>query len=143
MNYLVTPEVPDHLPLATLPCLPEQCNHCGKNFTRKSNLSKHMLIVHGDSRPSQIQQDRNLAKLMASKRITYVVCYIAFKTSISFKKHMKRGVHLLSPGHENVEGRFVKGIHVFAGWYQIGGTKHTREREGSPCDVCDKAFKSL
>ena len=32
MNYLVTPKAPDHLPLATLLCLPEQCNHCGKNF---------------------------------------------------------------------------------------------------------------
>ena len=39
MNYLVPPEAPDHLPLATLPCLPEQCNHCGKNFSRKSSLS--------------------------------------------------------------------------------------------------------
>ena len=25
-------KAPDHLPLATLPCLPEQCNHCGKNL---------------------------------------------------------------------------------------------------------------
>ena len=45
MNYLVPPEAPDHLPLATLPCLPEQCNHCGKNFSRKSRVSKHMLMV--------------------------------------------------------------------------------------------------
>ena len=45
MNYLGPPEAPDHLPLATLPCLPEQCNHCGKN-----SLSKHMLVVHGASR---------------------------------------------------------------------------------------------
>ena len=29
MNYLVPPEAPDHLPLATLPC--------GKNFSRKSS----------------------------------------------------------------------------------------------------------
>ena len=32
MTYLVTPEAQYHLPLATLPCLPEKCNHCGKNF---------------------------------------------------------------------------------------------------------------
>ena len=28
-------------------CLPEQCNHCDQNFSRKSSLSKHMLVVHG------------------------------------------------------------------------------------------------
>ena len=49
MNYLVTPVAPDHLPLATVPCLPEQCNQCGKNFSRKSSLSKHMVVVHGAS----------------------------------------------------------------------------------------------
>ena len=48
-NYLGPPEAPDHLPLATLPCLPEQCNHCGKNL-KKNSLSKHMLVVHGASR---------------------------------------------------------------------------------------------
>ena len=32
MNDLEPPEAPAHLPLATLPCKPEQCNHCGKNF---------------------------------------------------------------------------------------------------------------
>ena len=35
MKYLVPPQAPDHLPLANLPCLPEQCNHCGKNFLKK------------------------------------------------------------------------------------------------------------
>ena len=50
MNYLGPPEAPDHLPLATLPCLPEQCNHCGKNFNNdKNSPSKHMLVVHGAS----------------------------------------------------------------------------------------------
>ena len=29
------------------PCSVWQCHHCGKNFSRKSSLSKHM--VHGDS----------------------------------------------------------------------------------------------
>ena len=28
-------------------CLPEQCNHCDQNFSRKSSVSKHMLVVHG------------------------------------------------------------------------------------------------
>ena len=49
MNYLGPSEAPDHLPLAILPCLPDQCNHCGKNFF-KNILSKHMFVVHGASR---------------------------------------------------------------------------------------------
>ena len=57
MNYLATHQATDHLPLATLPCLPEQCNHYGNNFSRKSSLSKYMLVVHGVSRPSKILQD--------------------------------------------------------------------------------------
>ena len=97
MNYLLTPDAPDHLPLATLPCLPEQCNHCGKNFSRKSRLSLHMLVVHGASRPSKILQDRYLAKLMARRWISFVICYIAFKSRISFEEHMKMGAHLLAP----------------------------------------------
>ena len=32
INYLTPPESPDHMALCILPCLPEQCNHCGKNF---------------------------------------------------------------------------------------------------------------
>ena len=39
MNYVA----PDHLPLATLPCLAEQCSQCGKNFSRKpACLNEHM-----------------------------------------------------------------------------------------------------
>ena len=36
MNYLGPPEAPDHLPLATFPYLPEQCNHCGKVLNKRS-----------------------------------------------------------------------------------------------------------
>ena len=93
MNYLLTPETPDHLPLATLPCLPEQCNHCVKNFSRNSSLSKHMVVVQRASCPSKKLQDRYLAKLMARRRISFVICYIAFNTRISLKKHMKRVHH--------------------------------------------------
>jgi hypothetical protein len=46
MNYLGPPEAPDHLPLATLPCLPEQCNHCGKNLYKLDGLGPV------DNRPS-------------------------------------------------------------------------------------------
>ena len=63
MNYMVSPEAPDHLPLATLPCFLEQCNHCGKKLSRNSSLSRHMLVVYGASRPTKILQDRYLAKL--------------------------------------------------------------------------------
>ena len=52
--YVVPPEVPNHLPLSTLPCLKEQCNHCGRNFSRKSSLSKHTVVVNGASRPLKI-----------------------------------------------------------------------------------------
>ena len=89
-NHLLTPEALDHVPLATLHCLPGQCNHCDKNYSRKSSLSKHMLVVHGASRPLKVLQDRYLAKLIACRWISFVICYIAFKTRIIFKKHMKR-----------------------------------------------------
>ena len=74
MNYLVTTEAQDHLPLATLPCLQEQCNHSGKNFASKPSLSKHILVVHGARRPSKILQDRYLAKLMTRIGISFFIC---------------------------------------------------------------------
>ena len=54
-------------------CLPEQCNHCDQNFSRKSSLSKHMLVVHGASRPSKILQDRYLAKLMQKDQLCHLL----------------------------------------------------------------------
>ncbi len=57
-----------------------------------------MLVVHGASCPSK------MAKLMACRRISLVICYIAFKTRISFKKQMKRCVHLLEPRPEHIKG---------------------------------------
>ena len=38
MKYLGPPESPDHLPITTLPCLPEQCNHCERNFYKKKSV---------------------------------------------------------------------------------------------------------
>ena len=87
-----------------------------------------MLVVHGASRPSKILQDRYLAKLMARRRISFAICYITFKTRISFEEHMKRGAHLLAPG----AGRVCEGIHVVAEWDQCGGTKYKRERRFTP-----------
>ena len=68
-------------------------------------------VVHGASCPSKIMQYRYLAKLMARKRISFVICYIGFKTRISCKKHMKRGAHLLAPQPEDVKGG-CEGTHV-------------------------------
>ena len=52
-------------------------------------------------------------------------------SKISFKEHMKRGVHLLAPGLPGVEGRFVREIMLLLDGISVGG-KSTREREGSP-----------
>ena len=71
MKYVVPPEAPDHLPNATQPCLPEQCSHYGKNFSRKSNLSKNMFEVLGASRPSKILQDIYLANLMVHRSTSF------------------------------------------------------------------------
>ena len=90
-----------------------------------------MLVVHGASRPSKILQVRYLAKLMARRRISFVICYIAFKTRISFKKHMKRGAYLLAPGPSGVKGRFVREIILLVDGIPVGGQR-TRERKGSP-----------
>ena len=46
--------------------------------------------------------------LMAHRRISFVICYIAFRTRISLLKHMKRGAQLLAPGPEDVKGGFVR-----------------------------------
>ena len=63
---------------------------------------------------------------MGQRRISFVICYIAFKIRISFNKHMKRFAS------QPEEGRVCEEIHVVAGWDQCGGTKHTRERGITP-----------
>ena len=56
---------------------------------------------------------------------------------------MKRGAHLLAPGPAGVEGRFVREIMLLLDRISGGGDK-TQERERvHPCNVCNKAFKSL
>ena len=142
MKYLVTPEAPDHLPLATLPCLTEQCNRCGKNFSRQYSLSKYMLVVHGASRPWKILQDIYLAKNMAGIGISFVICHIAFKTRIGFQRHMKRGAHLLGPGPEDVKGGILREFMLLLDGISVWDKAHKRERVHT-CNVCDKAFKVL
>ena len=90
-----------------------------------------MLVIHGAGRPSKILQDIYQAKLMARRRISFAICYITFKTRISFKEHMKRGAHLLTPGPAGVEGRFVREIMLLLDGTSVGG-QITRQREGSP-----------
>ena len=131
MNYLVPPEAPNHLPLVTLPCLPEQYNHCGKNFSRKTSLSKHMLVIHGASSPSKIQKYRYMVKFKAHRRISFAIFY-TFKTRISFKEHMKRGAHLQAPGPACVGGRFVREFMLLLDGICVGGTTPKRERGFTP-----------
>ena len=67
---------------------------------------------------------------MACRRTSFAICYITFKTRISFKEHMKRGAHLLAPGPAGVEGRFVREIMLLLDGISVGG-QSTRERGGS------------
>ena len=119
----MTPEAPGHLPLATLPCLPEHCNHYDKNFSRKFRLSKNMVVVHGSGRPSKILQDRYLAR--------FVICLIAFKTRISFMKHMKR-FHPCNVYEKAVKSLQTPNQHII--WQQSG---HVFVSKG-----CGKKFKT-
>ena len=70
-------------------------------------------------------------KLYAHRRISSVICYITFKTRISFNEHMKRGAHLLAPGAAGVKGRFVKEIMLFLDGISVGG-QSIIERGSSP-----------
>ena len=58
---------------------------------------------------------------------------------------MNRGAHLLATGPVGVEGRFVREIMLLLYGISVGGGKaQERERERvHPCNVCQKAFKSL
>jgi hypothetical protein len=66
-------------------------------------------------------------KLYAHRSISFVICYITFKTRISSKEHMERGAHLLAPGPAGVEGRFVKEIMLLLDGISVGG-QSIRER---------------
>ena len=111
----------------TLPCLPEQCRHGGKNFSRRSSLSKHRLLVHGASRPTKIMQDRYLAKLMVHRRTSFAICYITLKTRISFREHMKKCAHLLAPEPLSVEGGFAREFMLLLDGISVRG-QSTREK---------------
>ena len=90
-----------------------------------------MLVGHGTGRPSTIWQDRYLAKLIALRRNSFVICCIVFKTRISFNKNMKRGAHLPAPAPEDVKGGFVREFMLLLDGISVGG-QSKQEREGSP-----------
>ena len=62
-----------------------------------------------------------MAMLMARRRLSFVTCYIALKTRISFQKHMKKGSHLLPPGPEDVKGGFVREFMLLLDGISVGG----------------------
>ena len=68
---------------------------------------------------------------MAGRKISFVICYMAFKNRIRFKKHMKRGAYLLAPGPEDVEGKFVREFVLLLDGISVMGLS-TQERERSP-----------
>ena len=55
---------------------------------------------------------------------------------------MKRGTHLLAPGPENIKVGFVREFMLLLDGISVGDKAHKKERV-HPCNVCDKAFKSL
>ena len=63
MNDLGPPEAPDHLLLATLPCVRRKVQPLWYELLIKISLSKHMLVVHEASRLKKILKDRYLVKL--------------------------------------------------------------------------------
>ena len=73
-----------------------------------------------------------LVKLKLHGRISFVICYITFKKRISFKEHIKRGVHLLAPGPAAVKGRVEREIMLLLDGISVGGTKHKRKRGFTP-----------
>ena len=120
---------PDHLPLVALPCSQEYCNHWGKNFSRKSSLSKHMLVIQRALHPSEILQGRYMAQWMARESIA--ICYTIFKKMITFKEHMKRCVHLLAPGPVSVKGGIVrKYMLLLDGISAVWGNKAKERKRG-------------
>ena len=124
MNYLGPPEAPDHHPLATLPCLPEQCSHCGKNFKQKTACLSTCWW--------SMEPERQISgKVLGTPKDQLCHFYITFKTRINFKEHMKTGAHMLAPGPAGFKGRFVREIVFLLDWMSVRG-QSTCKREGSP-----------
>ena len=83
-----------------------------------------MLLVHGASCPSKRLQDRYLAKFMACRRTSFALCYIIFKTRITFKEaHKERSSSAGTLTCQGSQGWICEGIHVVDEWDRCGGEK--------------------
>ena len=94
-----------------------------------------VVLGHGYARQTPGQ-------VMARRRIRFVICYIAFKTMISFRKHIKRGAHLLAPWPEDVKGGFWgKWCCCWMGsvWWEKA---RKRERELNPVRGCSQIMST-
>ena len=69
-----------------------KCNHCGNNFSKKSVLVRHTLVVFGAKEMAKV-----MAKVMAH----------TFKTSLSLMRHTENSVCTLSPGSVGAEGGVI------------------------------------
>ena len=118
------PEAPDHLPLGTLPFLPEQCNHCGKNF-KKGSLSTCWCSIE-----PAVSKKYCKTEIWLSCRHTKGSATL-FSRRGSPLGPINKGAHLLATGSAGVEDRFVRKIMLSLDRISVGG-QSTREREGSP-----------
>ena len=66
-----------------------------------------------------------------ARRISSIISYITFKTRISFKKHVKKGAHLIAPGSKDVKGGFVREFMLLLDGISVRG-KSTQIRKGVP-----------
>ena len=147
MNHLVPPEAPDHMLLATLPCLPEQCNHCGKKFSRKSSMYNQMLVFHGASCFSNILTARQMPiQVDGTQKDQLRQLLHHLNAIIILSQQMNRDAHLLAPilfyilhilgslqkskipWTYRCWGRICEGILVVAGLGLCRGPKPKRER---------------
>ena len=81
--------------------------------------------------PAFPQKVRYLAKVMACRRINFVICYIVFKTKIPFKKHMKR-FHPCNVGEKASKSLQTPNQHII--WQHSGHV--------FVCKGCGKKFKT-
>ena len=122
-----------------VPCFPAQCSNCGKKFTRKSSLVKHMTVAHGTNRPPNALRDKYLARVRGRRSVSCATCNIPFKTKSYFKEHMKKkqiGSQLLAPGPAGVDGRFMGKFMVVLDGSSMG------DKDILPCKFCNFRFDS-
>ena len=93
-----------------------------------------MVVVHGASLSKKNNASQISAEVVGTPSISFVICYIIFRTRISIKGHMNRGAHLLATGPAGVDKVLIRSV-----W---GDKAQERERV-QPCNVYDKAFNSL